>query len=88
MKEELNQKVSSVSPKASFQKFLSNVPPQSTVHLPCSVFCLDDYTGCVSSLPFPVEGDRLRFLPRVHFTHWIKDKIEAFLKDWGSLKNE
>lgn len=35
---------------------------------------------------YPVEGNRLRFLPPVHFTHWIKDKIEAFLKDWVDLK--
>lgn len=35
---------------------------------------------------YPVEGSRLRFLPPVHFTHWIKDKIEAFLKDWVALK--
>lgn len=53
--------------------------------------------GCVEMLPtvmpfrcslscYPVAGDRLRFLPPVHFTHWIKDKIEAFLRDWVALK--
>lgn len=35
---------------------------------------------------YPVQGDRMRFLPPVHFSHWIKDKIEAFLKDCVSLK--
>lgn len=53
--------------------------------------------GCVEMLPngmpfrhslscYPVDGDRLRVLPPVHFTHWIKDKIEAFLRDWIALK--
>lgn len=32
------------------------------------------------------SGRRQRFLPPVHFTHWIKDKIEGFLKDWVALK--
>lgn len=55
----------------------------------------DIVIGCVEMLPTgmpfrcslscsPVEGDKLQ--PPVHFTHWIKDKIEAFLKDWVALK--
>lgn len=53
--------------------------------------------SCVEVLPaamplrdalssYPVEGNRLRFWPPLHFTHWIKDKIEAFLKDWVALE--
>lgn len=45
--------------------------------------------GCLLDAPSAVilwkETDE-EFCTPMHFTHWIKHKIEAFLKDWVVLK--